>query len=181
MFLLQRTTRFRHDPRWRRVKWRRSSVWFVMTECSHRALHRPRRMASAAWSPADRTGVRRVPLLTRDAFSRATPHLIRRPSEPLDGRVQIRRYPGAASRARTRAARRRRWLVFPDAHYGPAQLGEHAVRVAVSRAVRRDLGLPPLAVGSRACAVLRTAVPEAAVDEDATLARVNATSIVRRR
>src|SRR5438045_1729809 len=56
-------------------------------------------------------------------------------------------------------------LVLPDVQRCPAQRGQRAVLLAVALHVAVQLRLPPLPVVSRHHPVLRTSVPETAVDE----------------
>ena len=56
-------------------------------------------------------------------------------------------------------------VVFPTAHDFPFVLSKQHIRLHVASGVRSDLGGPPPRVGLRRLTVLRTAVPEASVDE----------------
>ena len=57
-------------------------------------------------------------------------------------------------------------FVFPDADWGPTGCSEAGVGVGVAGSVAGDLGFPVLGVAAGLGAVLRAAVPEAAVHED---------------
>jgi len=56
--------------------------------------------------------------------------------------------------------------VLPDPDHLPTVLAENAVGLSVALPVASELLLPPLCIGLRPGAVLRTGVPEAAVDVD---------------
>ena len=71
-----------------------------------------------------------------------------------------------AQRGHHRPGRDIAGLMLPDAQDAPAGVLEVRVRLAVSLYVPRQLGAPIGAIGLGLCAMLRTAVPEAAVDED---------------
>lgn len=60
-------------------------------------------------------------------------------------------------------------LVLPDSDDGPAELTERRIGAPISSDVCVELLAPPLRVVLRRCGVLRTAMPEAAVDEDRDL------------
>jgi hypothetical protein len=55
--------------------------------------------------------------------------------------------------------------VLPNANHAPSGRREPGISIRVSKLVRSDLGFPELAIRSRHRSVLRTSVPEAAVDE----------------
>jgi len=65
-----------------------------------------------------------------------------------------------------RACSRLGCVVLPHSYDTPASLFELRVGVCVSSAIRLDLLAPPLGVLLWPCAVLRTPVPEAPVDEN---------------
>lgn len=56
-------------------------------------------------------------------------------------------------------------LMLPDPDNRPAGFNQPRVRVRITPLVRLDLGAPVIRIGLRVDPVLRTAVPEAAVDE----------------
>ncbi len=60
--------------------------------------------------------------------------------------------------------------MLPDPDHGPSGCGQARVGVTVANPVRLDLLAPPSGVRLRPSAVLRTAVPVAAVAEDRDLA-----------
>src|SRR4051812_1227298 len=70
---------------------------------------------------------------------------------------------------RDASSRKRSGFVLPNAKHDPPEPSEGCIRLRVAPAVRRDLVAPPSRVGFRLNAVLRTAVPEAAIDEDGDL------------
>lgn len=57
-------------------------------------------------------------------------------------------------------------LVLPNPHYGPAGLGQPAIGVAVSRAVRLDFSGPKFGVCHCDGVVIRTPMPKAPVQKD---------------
>jgi len=55
--------------------------------------------------------------------------------------------------------------MFPDSHHLPARIVETSIGVGVATLIREDLLSPPRCVGLRPCRMIRTAMPETAVDE----------------
>ena len=70
--------------------------------------------------------------------------------------------------------------MFPNPKAQPAGFVEPLVRVAITRPVFRDLVRPVLGVGGRDCVVFRTAMPEAAIEEDRDPSPGKTKSAVRR-
>src|SRR4051794_17086537 len=60
-------------------------------------------------------------------------------------------------------------LVLPNADHIPSEPSEGCIRLGVAAPIRGDLVTPPSSVCFRLNAVVRTPVPEAAIDEDRNL------------
>src|SRR4051794_22055105 len=84
-------------------------------------------------------------------------------TSPLDGRLTSR----APHCPRDAGGSLDRIVVFPHADDGPTRLTERAVDSSVTFDVPGELALPVVGVRAWRCCVLRAAMPEAAVGEDA--------------